>query len=48
MAAGSAAVGALSAQSAAQYGMAGTYMQAGVGVAGAGAQAYGSYMAGQS
>ena len=47
MAAGASAVGALSAQSAAQYGMAGTYMQAGMSVAGMGTQAYGSYMAGQ-
>jgi len=47
MAAGSAAVGALSSQAAAQYGLAGSYMQAGMGIAGAGASAYGSYMAGQ-
>ena len=46
MAAGSAAVGAMSSQSAAQYGMAGTYMQAGMDVAGAGLSAYGSVNAG--
>jgi len=46
MSAGASAVGALSAQSAAQYGMAGTYMQAGMSVAGMGTQAYGAYKAG--
>ena len=48
MAAGSAAVGALSAQSAAQYGLAGQYLQAGTGIAGAITQGMGSYQAGQS
>lgn len=47
MSAGASAVGALSAQSAAQYGMAGTYMEAGMSAAGMGTQAYGSYMATQ-
>jgi hypothetical protein len=47
MSAGASAVGALSAQSAAQYGMAGTYMQAGMSVAGMGMQAYGAYMGGK-
>ena len=46
MSAGASAVGALSAQSAAQYGMAGTYMQAGMSVAGSAAGAYGAYKAG--
>jgi len=47
MSAGASAVGALSSQSAAQYGMAGQYSQAATGVLQAGAQGYGTYMAGQ-
>ena len=47
MAAGASAVGALSAQSAAQYNLAGQYMQAGTSMASGAMQGYGSYMAGQ-
>tara|TARA_R110002012_G_scaffold93710_6_gene227374 strand:+ start:704 stop:1507 length:804 start_codon:yes stop_codon:yes gene_type:complete len=47
MAAGSAAVGALSSQAAAQYGMAGQFMQAGTSIAQTSASMYGSYMSGQ-
>ncbi len=46
MAAGASAVGALSAQSAAQYNLAGQYMQAGTSMAGSGVQGYGTYKAG--
>jgi len=46
MAAGSAAVGALSAQAQAQYGLAGSYAQAGMSMVGSGIQAYGMYKMG--
>jgi len=47
MSAGASAVGALSSQSAAQYGLSGSYLNAATNLVGAGAQAYGAYAAGQ-